>query len=549
MPDVNVLLIAPPHGERDIYLGLLYVAKVLKDMGCRVRLFDPNKFAREDDSGDIVIEVNTSVLDEVVKELDVVGISSFKMCVPVDRKLVSMIRNKVPDVKFMAGGWGPTVYPQLYLLYVGVDLVIRGVHMQALRTLSYLFSTHLEDFLAGNFDELRDVRGLVLKCGNELVSTGLEEVPKPCEIPLIDWDLESYGLDPRDYVERGSVLVPVIGALAPCPRYYVSGCVYCSIAKMIKEYREIYGSDFHEVVRRLTFFDVDRVIKDIENALDYFLALPYVKRISVVLVDDAVTPKNFRKFFDKLLETGLIHDIHIVKFQTRPEYAVEIVKYIPENLRRKFVIDLGVEFFNDSELTFTRRGLTSDELERALEVVSRSGVIWTMYVILASPITSARLLRYNLERILHYIDCCYLVRVNPYLYEEGTELVDVVGEDNIATYVLVSEDETIYEVPYRPRFMTDSKELKKVLEVIREFKEEVLRRLVRYGEELRNEVKRVCDDISRYQELIDEGIADARLVGRVESLKELLEALLLLEEAIKEDIALSEVLREYSRDI
>jgi hypothetical protein len=221
----------------------------------------------------------------------------------------------------------------------------------------------------------------------------------------------------------------------------------------------------------------------------------------------------------RLSSEGILDQIATIKFQTRPEYVSRILERIRAefpDVESKLVIDVGIEFFTDEDLFFTRRGYDVNTALKCLEELSRSSARWTMYVILTTPRSSAEDLARNIEMALEWIDKTYLLRTNPFLFEEGTSIPDVVGYENIAYRQLDS-----VKLPVRPRFLVDLDELKKMLEVVEYY--------IGYVSELREkvmvEIAKAQDYETKYRKfLIYQGLSD------------LLESLEYLRAAIQEDI-------------
>ncbi|RLF20341.1 MAG: hypothetical protein DRZ82_02725 [Thermoprotei archaeon] len=503
------------HGERDLPLGLLYIAQTLIEHGYQVRIVDLNLHVGKNiDLGRI----------SAIRDADLFGFSSYRYTMSADISIAWQVR-LINDSPMIWGGWGPTTNPLLYIRYAPADIIIPGVHMQAPKVMLDVVKC---------IEKRRDisiVKGIVYRDGDIIVDTGLGEIPD--RIPPLKWDIISHvDLALEDYIEDGVLLVPILGALASCPKYYESPCIYCSIGRVISEYKITYGTNrFNELMQRLMQFDVDRIIQDMENAIVYFndVLKDKLKRISFTLVDDAVTPENFLKLYKKLVENGLINEFSFMKFQTRPEYIPKILKNIRREHRSKFIMDVGFEFFSERDLLFTNRGSNPNMLANILRELSEKRVHWTGYVILATPVTTAEDLEKNINLAINIAYNSDLLRCNPYLLEEDTYIPLKYGWKAIewkCIKIYSEHGQVTVVVPHRPRFFIGNKEIERMIKVIDYYIEKV--------EKLREKAFQKASKIIAERGEID--LNDSiGTVTRVYSLGELRDSLMKLRKALVED--------------
>jgi len=514
-----ITLFTALHGEVDIPLGLLYLAQLLIEHGHKVHVIDLNLYMNK--------SIDLSKFKQL-KESDLIGFSSYRYTLSADVSISWRIKS-INDSIIVCGGWGPTLNPLLYLRYAPVDIVIPGVHMQAPKVLLSLAKC------IERGDDISKVKGIIYKKGNMIIDNGLGEVPN--NIPDIDWRvIDRIGLELEKYIENGILVVPILGALASCPKYYSVPCIYCSIGRIIMEYRVVYAHEFSNVIRRLMHFDVSRIMRDIKRALIYFNEVlgSKLKRISFTLVDDAVTPTNFIKFYDRLVDEGLMDDISFIKFQTRPEYVPSIIKHIDRKYRTKFIIDIGFEFFSERDLSFTRRGNDSKIIINVLKELKKRKVHWTGYVILATPISNTSDVRSNIELALDIAYNSDLLRCNPYILEEDTSIPLEYGWEVIrwkSIKLLGRKGSEKVKIPYRPRFLISKGEIRNVLHVIDKYLDRI--------DKLRDKAYEEA-----YSLISERGELDLNdpinIVTRVYSLDELKRALLKLKEALIEDYSVKE---------
>jgi len=504
---LRTLLFQALIGERHIPLGLLYIANILEGKGVAVKICDPNLFL--DSEGHGLIQEKT--IRDLCGGFDLVGFSSYRYSFPADRALMNYA--KTPERTVIAGGWGPTIEPDLYLDNSPADLLVLGVHMQALDTMG-----EIVDLLEGRIN-IDCIQGIAYRRRGEKVKTGRVF---PAEVPVLDWKIGRYGLDVEGYKERGTLIVPVLGAIASCPNYYGNGCLYCSIAKIIQGYKGKPKGRFAKLFKRLRAFDVDRIMQDMKNALTELEA----ERICFSFVDDAMTPKNFRKLYQALLKEGLMDTIDSIKFQTRPDLAIGVLKQIKGEHRDKFIVDVGFEFYSQRDLDFCRRNITRKQMDEAIRAL-KGFKQWKAYTILATPVSSALDVEENILLNLRCIEAGALTSPNPCLQEPGSMLLDVILPEN-----LVYDNQGGVKLTKRFRLLNDHQN---ILTMIEKHKGIVKRRLeesAKEREEYLSSFKVSADELQRMADRLE---LDMRILGRAESYQGLLDSLTKLERIVQED--------------
>ncbi|NPA70848.1 MAG: hypothetical protein GXO26_08560 [Crenarchaeota archaeon] len=508
---MKILLLPSLHGEPDLYLNLILIGEYLESHGHRVRIFDVN-FYYDINSGNIRVQELERDIREHVEWADVIALSSYKMFITNDLLLFNMVRRIRPDAPVLIGGWGPSCFPEEYLRLFKPTAILRGVHGQTLKALLNV----LDNIDSGNISNIKSV-GVIDEKGNIIINK-LEIVPQPSELPTISWKVEKFGIDVEKYVEDESILFPFLCSLASCPKYYVEPCIYCSIGEQIKSYIYEYGEEcFERIIKpRLIYFNIERVLKEIKNAYNIYTSLRSAKRFSIMIVDDCMTPGNFKKLLQALDSENLLNEISTIKFQTRPEmikHILNIVRRFDPYVEDKLIIDVGIEHFNNNDLKRSRRGYDIKIVNECLKTLSESRVKWTMYVILTTPWTSPEELVENIEGSLEWSFHTYLLRTNPFIFEEATPLRHVLSREDFK-YITIDD----VEFPIRPRFKISKNDLRRYLNIIDNY----LREIEEFKRELLNSDGR--------------GDRGSRLDLILRSLEDLQESLLILKEAVIEDL-------------
>ncbi len=510
---MNILLLPSLHGEVDLYLNLILIGEyILENSNHRVKIFDVNLYY-DVDRNNLDIEKLEEDIKQYLEWADVVALSSYKMYIHNDLILVNIIRRLRNDIPIIIGGWGPTCFPVEYLKIFKPYAILRGVHGQSLRPMIKI----LDKIDRG--DPIGDLESVgYIDTNGEIILNKLDIVPDPRELPTISWNIEKFDMNPENYVEDGSILFPILCSLASCPKYFRNPCIYCSIGEQVLRYVEEYGKDtFEKIIKpRLTYFNYKRAVNEIENAYNLFTRIKNAERFSVVIVDDCLTPHNFKLLLEEIVNRGLDKVLSSLKFQTRPEYVstiLKIVRKICPSMESKLIVDVGIEHFSNRDLYRSSRGYDRNVVENCLKELSKSNVKWTMYVILATPWSNAEDIEENIEGALEWSFNTYLLRTNPYIFEEATPLSRVLKESQFK-WIYIDD----VKLPIRPRFLNSKDELLKCIEVVN--------RYILKVEEFKREL--ISSD--------GRGEKGYKIDLVIRSLNDLLESLRMLRDALEEDL-------------
>ncbi|MBQ6011676.1 MAG: cobalamin-dependent protein [Alphaproteobacteria bacterium] len=167
----SFIILATPapisHRTAEENLGLGYLSAVLQSKGYNVKILDAWL------NGWTTDELATKILGE--KTPLFVGISAYQSNIDQAVKTLNAVK-KVKDIKFVAGGFGPTFSPDLFL-DSGFDYVIRGEGENAICELSDALRTN---------KSIKNIKGLGYIANdnhryNEItkISYCLDELPFP----------------------------------------------------------------------------------------------------------------------------------------------------------------------------------------------------------------------------------------------------------------------------------------------------------------------------------------------------------------------------------
>jgi radical SAM superfamily enzyme YgiQ (UPF0313 family) len=218
---MNTCLLFHPYSGSDVYwipFSLLSIGSALKAKGYKVIIIDQNL----DEYRELTSANVLSILDSVLPETILVGISSFTGP-PIQHGLqfAQLVKDR-RDVPVVWGGWHPSLLPNLTIEHPLVDYVIRG---QGETTI-----TELATYLCNSSDQkISAIEGLTYKNAHTIhVNTDRTPVARQF-LPPYDWSLIE--IDPyiRDDKAINTKTINYVSSQG-CPH----NCGFCSDIKMYK---------------------------------------------------------------------------------------------------------------------------------------------------------------------------------------------------------------------------------------------------------------------------------------------------------------------------
>lgn len=356
----RVLLIVPPSQQKldAPLLGLQYVAASLLDAGCEVRVIDgaARHFAYDD----------AWIAEEAGQfNPDIVGVGLFTQGARRAYALIDHLRERFPLL--VAGGPHATACPDEALQH-GFDVAVVGEGEETLTRLVHVFRGETT---------LDSVPGIRYRAGDGTIRTGLE-----CE-PVHDLDalpcpqLSQHLFDPRWYTDIDESAERIPGGIIAsrgCP----AGCIFCahyvtgnkvrsrSAANIIAEinaYNRRFGTTFFQFWDDAFTADPERIralCEAIARELDFPLSFTASTRVNMV------EPEMLRALKGAGLEA----------------------------------IIFGVESGDPSILRAIKKGITTDDVLRALEWAKEAGLRTVCDFMLGFPQDTAA----SLERTIHFME-------------------------------------------------------------------------------------------------------------------------------------------------
>jgi anaerobic magnesium-protoporphyrin IX monomethyl ester cyclase len=343
----NILLINP--SQESVYgsfailphpsLGLLYIGTALSKAGHKVSILDA-------DSMGLTREGLFKLLkDEAV---EIVGVITVTPIYNKVAQLCAAIKEAFPTIATVIGGIHPTVSPMAAMQAQGVDFAVKGEGEQ----------TMLDLVEALNGDRaLADIPGLLYR------EEGL--VKQNRERPLID-DLDSIPIPDWSLLRKGVYSYPDALHHPAFPLFTSRGCpsrcIYCQTKNMF--------------TLKLRTRSAINVVDEIEH----LVRVQGAKELHIW--DDVFTADPQRVFAirDEMKRRGLKIPISFPNGMRADQVSPEILRALKE--MGAYSVAFGIESGNADMLKVLRRGMTKDDIVRAVGWAKAEGLeTWGFFLI------------------------------------------------------------------------------------------------------------------------------------------------------------------------
>ena len=358
----RVLLIAPPFYRlmgshyNGLHLGIAYIAAVLKEHGHNIAVYNADYFDTADYLDQKQLLNNSSsykailndfsdpIWDEIRKAIssftpDFVGITMMTANYKAARNIARLAKVLNRDTKIVVGGPHPTLDPEGTLAEAEFDYVIRGEGEY----------TMLE--LVNGLKE-SEIRGLSLKENNRPVHN---------KNRVFIHDLDSLPLPSRDSFLYNTERIDVgqVSTGRGCP----FSCTYCASPQL-----------WHQSVR---FRSIANVVDELE-----YLRKNYDSSL-IHFVDDTFTLNKHRakeicqRVIDRKLGIDWVCDTRI---DCLDEELVALMKEAG-----CIRIKIGVESGSNRVLATIQKGITTERILQAVDLIKKHGLPLTVYLMAGFP--------------------------------------------------------------------------------------------------------------------------------------------------------------------
>lgn len=324
--------IAPP-------VGLAYLASILIRKGANVNVIS------SDAEG---LDVDATVFKALEAEPDIVGFSISTPTVNNALKVIKGIKKEKAGVMLFAGGPHPTLFPEEFLSE-GVDFVVKG---EGEETVSDLY-----DCWSGK-KVVENIQGISYRQGDVTVENPKRALIDDLDtLPFPSWELfpiRNYRSDFR----KNEFSLPVLSSRG-CP----AQCTFC--------YKGIFGDRFR--VRKPACI-VDEVVYLKES----------FKIEEFAIIDDSFTsnPQRAIEVCELLLERNIGLPWSLPAGIRVPTVSEELVEKL--KLAGCYRVGLGVESGNQTIINSIKKGITLDQVRRAVRLLRAAGIESVAYFMIGN---------------------------------------------------------------------------------------------------------------------------------------------------------------------
>lgn len=372
----KVALIAPPLTLEDRYgkdmkhfgavtepLGIAYIAGVLESSGVSVFIFDAPAEG---------LNV-TDVCEKIDRfSITLVGITLLTPSFGVVKDLCDQIKLTCPDVVIVLGGPHCTALPERTLAEISsADLVCFGEGELTMKEVVQSAGDRRYDAILGLC--WRNGEGDIVKNPPRPYIKEIDSIPMPARhlLPMDKYHLTASRVEDESYC-------PTIIVARGCP----FGCSYCS----------------HNFGRKIRFHSVERIMSEIH----FLVAQYHISQINLE-ADTLTTKKGFvEELCHALIQSGLTE-----KLKWTCESRVDTVTEEMLHLMKRagcWQISYGIETGSQRLLTSINKGISLEQVEKAVQATHRAGISVRGFFMLGLPGESPEESRQTID---------FAIRLNP----------------------------------------------------------------------------------------------------------------------------------------
>jgi anaerobic magnesium-protoporphyrin IX monomethyl ester cyclase len=320
---------------------------------------------------------------------DLVGLSVMTFQRATARRVIALIRSLKPEVRFVIGGYDPSLAPGAWTHPdLGVDFIVRGEGDVTFRELVRA----IEDGRP-----FGGIAGLLYRDGDQFCQTPHREAAR----------LERGDIRPPNRAARALSGYTLMGRpidVVETSRGCTFDCSFCSIIEMR-------GRNFFR-------FPIERVIDDIRDARDRGAR-------SIFLVDDNITldVERFESLCQAIIDAGLHRIDYLVQGMTAPIASRgDALAALMRRAGFRYVF-LGIENVLDEDLVFLKARAKNSRVNAAgrtnmslaaVNVLRRHGMLVVGGLIVGNPGDRRESVAANLEFARRHVDWPYIQHPTPY---------------------------------------------------------------------------------------------------------------------------------------
>jgi len=351
------MLFVLPHTGLRLQLHPLGVAKlsaVLRDVGIKSEILD--------------LSASKCSMEDLTRKLqafqpDIVGISYRTTSIPQAREISDCVKSYDTDIKVIVGGADVTARKVDAVCDVNADLGVVGEGEDVIKIIAERPN-----------DNLSDVKGLVIKDGDELKFTGERPLIKNLDAyPFTAYDLLDLDIYKKYPINLARDFLTMVTSRG-CPFQ----CAFC------------YNSMFGRIWRSNS---AEYIVDEIEHCQQ---TLP-LKLKSILFVDDSFTvnKKHIYELCNLIEQRGF--DLTL-KFETRVDLVnYDLLKRMSEVGFKR--VSYGVESGNNVILKEWCKGITTQQVRKAFKISKKLGYCTTAYMIIGAMSETPKTIQDSIDLI------------------------------------------------------------------------------------------------------------------------------------------------------
>lgn len=337
-------------------MGLAYIAAVLKKAGYSVIVSDLNG---ERDTGLAKLKAVLST-----EKFNFIGISSIITQFKKVRELGVLVKSFCPEVPLVMGGPGPTSIPELYLTHCSADVVCIGEGEETIKELAAYIEAQ-KDYCGCAGIAFNDRKGGVIKTASRRHIADIDSIGFPA------WDaFSSMEIYAKNYLfrqgrQRGMSLMSTRG----CP----GQCNYCMC-------------NFGSLLR----------VRSIESVFEEIRFLVNTYQIEHVhFLDDTFIASRKRIVY---MQEHFKSDFPQVSWSANARADMMTFDSL-EMMKESGCVSLayGIESGSPTVLKFIKKGITIEQVCKAIQWTRQLGIGVTTYFMIGMPVETPQTIRESIE--------------------------------------------------------------------------------------------------------------------------------------------------------
>ena len=331
-------------------LGLMYLAAIMERNNYSVKVIDLEALAWTWD------DLKTRLTKE---KPDIIGVTGTTLGMPALIATAKFAKQILPQVKIIAGGFGPTIEPEKTIMEnSAINIVIVGEGEKTI--------IELMEYFTGK-KNIKDIKGIAYKENGQFVRAPVQEIIK--DLDSIPWPAYHL-LEPDFYSYHGvhgkhkGIIKPnaVMFASRGCPHR----CIFCCLGSKIVRFREP-----KKVVDEIEFYYQKFGVKSIQLYDDEFVGMTSWQN------------QWISEICDEIIKRGLNNLGYMVQGRCSRFLDSNVLKKMREAGFKW--IWWGVESGSQKILDLIQKDITLESIKRAFALAKEAGIGSLMFIMVGFP--------------------------------------------------------------------------------------------------------------------------------------------------------------------